>query len=142
MNQSPSYWRRSRSGVVAVITQADQFLVIRRSRLVRSPLAVCFPGGGIEPGETESQALLRELEEEVSAQARAVGLLWRSESPSGLQLAWWRAELEEGCELRANPSEVESIHWWTADKLLAQPDLLPTNRAFLAALARREFTVD
>lgn len=87
-------------------------------------------------------ALLRELQEELAARARAIGRLWQSRSPSGLQLSWWRAELEANCALQANPAEVEAIHWWTAEELLAQPDLLPSNRDFLAALARREFSCD
>ncbi len=125
-----------------MITQEDRFLVIRRSHLVRAPRAVCFPGGGVEPGETEADALVRELQEEIAARARAVCRLWESRSPSGLQLGWWRAEIDASSQLVANPAEVEAIHWWTAEQLLQQPDLLPSNRAFLAALARREFSWD
>jgi 8-oxo-dGTP diphosphatase len=142
MNPSPPHHRATRSGVVAVITHQERFLVIRRSHLVRAPRAVCFPGGGIEPGETESVALLRELQEELAAKARAICRLWESRSASGLHLAWWRAELEANCVLEANPAEVEAIHWWTAEELLRHPDLLPSNRAFLGALARREFSWD
>lgn len=96
----------------------------------------------MEPGETEADALVRELQEEIAARARAVCRLWESRSPSGLQLGWWRAEIEANSQLVANPAEVEAIHWWTAEQLLQQPDLLPSNRAFLAALARREFSWD
>jgi len=50
--------------VVAVILRGERFLVICRSQQVRAPGMYCFPGGGIEPGETEEQALRRELLEE------------------------------------------------------------------------------
>ena len=131
-----------RYGVVAVITRQDEFLVIRRSQLVRAPGAFCFPGGGIESGETEQVALRRELREELSAEARIIRRLWNNTTPSGVRLAWWRAELEVDSPLQANPAEVESIHWFSAAHLLVHPEVLPTNREFLAALERDEFRLD
>jgi 8-oxo-dGTP pyrophosphatase MutT (NUDIX family) len=131
-----------RHGVVAVITRGEEFLVIRRSQFVRAPGAFCFPGGGLERDESEQVALRRELQEELDADARILRRLWASSTPSGLHLAWWRAELVVGSLLRPNPAEVESIHWLSAHALLDRPDLLPTNREFLAALERREFCLD
>jgi 8-oxo-dGTP pyrophosphatase MutT (NUDIX family) len=138
----PSGRSARRSGVVAVITRGDEFLVIRRSQFVRAPGAFCFPGGGRELGESEPEALRRELLEELAVEARIVRRLWASRTASGLRLAWWRAELTEGCLVVPNPAEVESIHWFTASVLQEQPHLLPTNREFLAALERREFSLD
>jgi 8-oxo-dGTP diphosphatase len=134
--------RSLRYGVVAVITRETEFLVIRRSQTVRAPGAFCFPGGGVEPGESEAVALRRELREELAAEGRILRRLWRNITPSGVQLAWWRVELEAGSPLQANPAEVESIHWWTAGDLRDHPHVLPTNREFLAALERREFSLD
>ena len=131
-----------RRGVVAVITRGDEFLVIRRSQFVRAPGKFCFPGGGLERGESEPVALRRELQEELAAEARIVRRLWASSTPGGLQLAWWRAELMDGSVLEPNLAEVESIHWLTARRLRDHPHLLPTNREFLAALERREFCLD
>ena len=133
---------RPRFGVVAVITRQDEFLVIRRSQHVRAPGAFCFPGGGIEAGETEPVALRRELQEELSAEARIIRRLWNNMTPSGVQLAWWRAELEADSSLLANPAEVESIHWFSAAHLRDHPQVLPTNREFLVALERNEFRLD
>jgi 8-oxo-dGTP pyrophosphatase MutT (NUDIX family) len=130
-------------GVVAVITHVDQFLVIRRSQVVRAPGAYCFPGGGVEPGESHEGALLRELDEELGAPIRALRPLWHNTTASGVRLAWWRAELlTDAGLLRPNPLEVESVHWMTATRMLGLPELLATNREFLAALARGEFRLD
>jgi 8-oxo-dGTP diphosphatase len=138
----PSEATLPRCGVVAVITRGVDFLVIRRSKFVRSPGALCFPGGGLESGESESVALARELREELSAEARVICRLWYSTTPGGVRLAWWRAELDNDGPLRPNPAEVESIHWLSIDRLKNHPDVLPTNREFLAALARNEFRLD
>jgi 8-oxo-dGTP pyrophosphatase MutT (NUDIX family) len=127
---------------VAVIRENDRFLVIRRARSVRAPRAFCFPGGGVEPGESEPVALRRELREELSAQVRIDRRLWRSVSASGVQLAWWQAQLEHNSPMQANPAEVESVHWLTIAEMLQLPQLLPSNREFLSALERGEFQLD
>ena len=56
----------------------NRFLVIRRSSTVMAPGAFCFPGGGIESGETEEIALVRELQEELAVQSKPVRRIWRN----------------------------------------------------------------
>jgi 8-oxo-dGTP diphosphatase len=127
-----------RRGAVGVVYQNQRFLVIRRSALVAAPLKYCFPGGAIEPGESEEQALIRELDEELGVRATPLGRLWESVTPWKVELNWWQALLHPHDQLMPNPAEVEAIHWYTAAEMLALPDLLESNRAFLAAIARRE----
>jgi 8-oxo-dGTP pyrophosphatase MutT (NUDIX family) len=50
-----------RRGVVAVVLRDERFLVIRRAAGVVAPGAFCFPGGGVEGDESETQALVREF---------------------------------------------------------------------------------
>lgn len=130
-----------RRGVVAVVTRGEQLLVIRRSRHVAAPGAFCFPGGGIEPGETEDAALRREIIEELGASIVPVRRLWHSVTSWDVDLSWWFAELPEQETLVANPTEIESIHWLTIAEMLALDGLLSSNRDFLAALDRGEFTL-
>ena len=128
-------------GAVAVIVQEDRFLVIKRSQTVRAPGAFCFPGGAIETGETESQALVREIDEELLARVQPVGRLWESVTDWGVWLAWWQAEFLPDQEPQPNPEEVESIHWHTAAELRALEGVLSSNVEFLNALDRGEFSL-
>jgi 8-oxo-dGTP pyrophosphatase MutT (NUDIX family) len=125
---------------VAVVLRDGRFLVIRRSEHVVAPGAFCFPGGGIEPGETEEVALVRELREELDVLVRPIRLLWRSLTPWNVALAWWLSEFEG--EPTCNPAEVASFHWLASDDLAAQPELLESNHHFLAALGRGEIVLD
>lgn len=132
----------ARRGVVAVIPNGEKLLVIRRSQLVVAPGAFCFPGGGIEPGETEDEALIRELREELQVDMLPMRCLWRSRTAWGVELAWWLARLPADCVPRPSPAEVESYHWHTPAEIAALPGLLQSNHEFLAALARGEFSLE
>ena len=89
-----------RRGVVAVVVRDGRFLVIRRSQQVVAPGAFCFPGGGIEPGETEEAALVRELREELDVLVRPIRLVWRSLTPWNVALA------HEPSTIRLNASDM------------------------------------
>jgi 8-oxo-dGTP pyrophosphatase MutT (NUDIX family) len=132
----------NRRGAVAVIPQQDRLLVIRRSQQVVAPGAYCFPGGAIEPGESEEVALVRELREELNVEILPVRRVWQSVTPWQVELAWWLARLAPGSSPRAAPAEVESFHWHTPQEMAALRELLESNRQFLAALARGEITLE
>ena len=142
MNPSSAPSHRPRRGVVAVVLDADRFLVIRRSVHVRAPGAYCFPGGGIEIGESEEDALAREMQEVSGVDASPIRRLWQNQTPSGVELAWWQTELRDAAVLVANPAEVESIHWLDAAQLRQMPGLLTTNRDFLDAGERSLFSLE
>lgn len=121
-------------GVVGVIVEQGRLLVIRRAQSVIAPGKLCFPGGAIEPGETEAEALIRELREELGIAVRPLARLWESTTPRGVTLAWWLAQ-RNGQPCVPNPHEVESVEWLTAAELLCHADLLDSNRQFLTAVA-------
>jgi 8-oxo-dGTP diphosphatase len=122
-----------RQGVVAVVMRGDKFLVIRRSQHVRAPGMHCFPGGAIEPGETEFDAVCRELSEELAVIATPQRLLWRSVTSWNVELAWWLVEVDPAAEPIANPLEVESFHWLSAAEIRGLTELLASNVEFLDA---------
>lgn len=122
-------------GVVAVVTERGRFLVIRRSSRVVAPGAYCFPGGAIESGESEEEALVREIREELGTTFHPLCRVWESITPWGIPLAWWQGSFEPGVPLVPNPNEVASAHWHTLEEMARLPGLLESNLAFLDALA-------
>ncbi len=131
-----------RRGAVAIIPRAGRLLVIRRSRRVVAPRVYCFPGGGIEGAETDEQALVRELGEELGVVIQPLRRLWQCVTPWKVHLSWWLAELPEGAVLVPNTAEVESVHWLTVEEMAALPDLLESNRRFLELVQRGEIRLD
>ncbi len=120
-----------RRGAVAIVVRDGRMLVIRRSRHVIAPLTYCFPGGGIEEGETEETAVVREVQEEVGVTIHPLRRLWECVTAWKVHLAWWLADMEASAATVANPREVESIHWFTPQEMADLPELLESNREFL-----------
>ena len=131
-----------RRGVIAVIVRDARFLVIQRSQTVAAPGAYCFPGGGIEVGESEEQALVRELQEELSLVVQPKKRLWQSVTPWRVALSWWLAEFDPAGTPDPNPAEVASFHWYSAAEMRSLAGLLTSNLAFLEAADAGEFLLD
>ncbi len=132
-----------RQGVVAVIRDRGRFLIIRRSQTVAAPGLLCFPGGGIEAGESESEALCRELHEELGIRdAKPLRRLWEHVTPYGIHLVWWLTSLPDVAAMQANPAEVAEILWMKGDEIRARPDGLISNTAFFNAWDLGEFHLE
>lgn len=129
-------WANSRlpkRGVIGVVQRADQYLVIRRSQTVRAPGSYCFPGGSVEAGESDVEALKRELREELAIHVQPLRTLWENTSPWGVELCWMLAQVEGDLEWVVNPAEVDWAGWMSLTDMAALDPLLPSNRAFLQA---------
>lgn len=129
-------------GVVGVLVRENRLLVIKRSQLVRAPGRFCFPGGGMEAGETEEQTLVREMQEELGVEVQPIRRLHRSVTRWRVDLRWWMSDLSAEAELVPHPAEIESFAWYTVEELLKVEALLDSNRDFLAAWQRGEFEID
>jgi 8-oxo-dGTP diphosphatase len=123
-----------RRGVVAVTQRRGRFLAIRRGLTVAAGGTICFPGGHIEAGEEEHEAVVRECREELAAEVGAVACVWRSVTSWGTSLAWWTVTLAEDATLVPHPVEVGEILWLSVEEMLAEPTLLSGNREFLEAV--------
>ena len=142
LNQHATEKLPLRKGVVAVVVREDRYLVICRSQLVRAPGAFCFPGGHIEPGETDEQALVREFQEELGAPIEPIRELWRNTTRWQIELAWWLGTISPDQDLVPNAAEVAEYHWLTGDEMRRLPKLLESNREFLDAVAGQTVRLD
>ncbi len=129
---------RRKRGVVGVIMRRERLLIIRRSLTVPAPGKLCLPGGGIESGESEPEALVREMQEELTIDVKPIRLCWRSVTPWGTNLAWWLAHLDPRVSPVANPDEVAEVHWMTKDEIRTAHDMLPSLPTFVEAWDRGE----
>jgi 8-oxo-dGTP diphosphatase len=130
-----------RRGAVAIIVRQQRCLMIRRAEGIAAPGAYCFPGGGIEAGETEIQAVRRELREELNVEVEPLRRVWESVTPWGVHLAWWTARMAETAEPIASPAEVAEVLWRDWSEMRSLPGLLASNLAFLDALERGDIVV-
>ena len=137
--RSPTVKRR---GVIAVCPRGSELLVIKRSDHVPAPGKYCFPGGGIEAGESEEEALVRELDEELGVCVTPIRRLWQSETHWSVELCWWLTDFDQSEAIRPNPNEVAEFHWLSPEGIRALSGVLSSNVAFLDALSAGEFSLD
>lgn len=92
-----------------------------------------FPGGKVDPGETERQALVRECEEELGVKIEVAGRVGEDVLLSHGQavLKVYLARLVDGTE--PHPHEHSDLRWLGVDQLDTVP-WLPADAPVVAAL--------
>jgi 8-oxo-dGTP diphosphatase len=122
--------------VAAVIRRGDEILITRRPDRDGRTGQWEFPGGKIEPGESEPDALRREIVEELGCGLEVGALLLRHAHryPSlDVELAFYAAALPPGAVPRAiGVSDMA----WARVGTLAGYDFLEADRTVLAELER------
>ena len=109
--------------VVPILRKNGRVLVIKRAEKVVMPGYWCPPSGGIEAGESQAEAVVRETAEELGIPVKPIAKVWECPTHDGtFTLHWWIAE-PEADELHPNPDEVAEIRWVTTEEFL---DLDPT----------------
>ncbi|MBK3570482.1 MULTISPECIES: NUDIX domain-containing protein [unclassified Streptomyces] len=120
-----------REAIVAVLRRADRVLVIRRGPdSARSgywaPLS-----GKLEPGETQEEALVREVHEEVGLAVAPLAKVWQSETDDGsFRLHWWTATETGNGTIVPDPGEVSEVRWVTPSEFLTMAPLFDADREF------------
>lgn len=120
----------------AVIRRNGKVLAGQRRRDGRHPLKWEFPGGKVEPGESPREALVRELREELSIDAKI-----------GAELARYRYRYPDGCSVDLVFFSVEQFAGepvshafeqirWVEPEALPSLDFLEGDVAFVRQLAR------
>jgi len=123
--------------VAAVIEREDRRILIgQRRRSDTSPLKWEFPGGKMELGEKPSEALARELREELTATLKSCVEIGRVEYKypnrgEGLEIRFYAAEIVDA---NVQPRCFENIAW-VLPKDLGDYDFLAANRPLIAQIA-------
>lgn len=118
--------------------RAALILTRRSSKLRNHPGQWALPGGRIDPGESPEQTALREMAEEVDLQLDETAVLGRLDdfvTRSGFVMTPVVIWAGPGCELQANPDEVDSIH------RIPVPEFLREDAPKLSKVAKGEHPV-
>ncbi len=96
-------------------------------------------GGTIENGETAEQAVVRELQEELSLTVTNPRMIWHSRTSWGTLLDWLVVDRDANSPPIANEREVAEFLWVKAEQLLKRHDLLGSMPDFFGAWASGVF---
>jgi 8-oxo-dGTP diphosphatase len=123
--------------VVAALIESDGLLLVcQRRRNDRFGLLWEFPGGKVESGESLSEALARELNEELGVEAPVGPEVYRTEfnyreTQSTTEIVFFAAT--------ARPEDVQNLAFekleWRPAKTLGELDFLPADRELVKQLA-------
>jgi 8-oxo-dGTP diphosphatase len=120
--------------VGAAIVREGRVLAARRTAPARAAGRWEFPGGKVEPGETEAESLVREIAEELGVRVVPHGWLG-GEQPIGARyvLRVALATLED--DIEPVPTEHDQLRWLGPGEL-DDVDWLDADRPFLSELSQ------
>ncbi|MBA3292257.1 MAG: (deoxy)nucleoside triphosphate pyrophosphohydrolase [Geodermatophilaceae bacterium] len=120
--------------VAAAIVHGGEVLAAQRSAPPELAGMWEFPGGKVEPGETEFEALIRECQEEVGVTIAPDRFLGEVPNPYGSgSVRLWSAVLSDPDGGSPVALEHLELRWLSAEEL-SSVDWLPGNRQFEAAV--------
>lgn len=120
--------------VAAVVRRGREILISRRKPEAARGGQWEFPGGKVEPGEGEPEALRREIDEELGCAVEVGSLITRHEHrypDLEVELAFYDCRLPEGASPR--PIGVAALEW-AAEGSLAAYDFCEADRPVLGAI--------
>jgi len=97
--------------VAAVIVRDGKYLLTQRRHDAAQPLFWEFPGGKVEPGESDSDALRREVMERVGAEVRVirpVAFQHHDYDDYAVELVLYEADLQTE---NVEPLRVKAVEW-------------------------------
>jgi 8-oxo-dGTP diphosphatase len=120
--------------VAAVIRRGDRFLVCQRPPHKRHGGLWEFPGGKCEPGETDADAIRRELQEELGMELVGTGPpIFETRDPGSRFLIVFVPAIASG---RPQPYEHSDLRWGTVSEIADLP-LAPSDGSLVAFLVGR-----
>jgi 8-oxo-dGTP diphosphatase len=119
--------------VGAAIVRGGRVLAARRTTPASAAGRWEFPGGKVEPGETDNASLVREIDEELGLRIRVVRWLeGAGEIGDRYLLKVALATIEAG---EPTPVEHDQVRWLAVDEL-GDVDWLDADRPFLSELSQ------
>jgi 8-oxo-dGTP diphosphatase len=120
--------------VVAIIQRHGTFLLVKRSDYTKTASGYWCPvSGRIEMGETQEEALKREVMEEVGLEVTATEKVAEINSADDrFVLHFWRTDIISG-EAHINSDEATALQWFTLAEL---KELQPTFKEDIEILGR------
>ena len=114
--------------ITKVINDEVKFLLVK-SNTHKGKYQDCWypPGGHIEQGETEVQALARELKEELNLGTKPIRKLYEGVNDLGESISWWLTEIYGDLKLDSN--EIKDAGFFSKQEVLHLP-LWPATRKF------------
>jgi mutator protein MutT len=114
--------------IAAVVRRGDEFLVCLRPAHKRHGGLWEFPGGKCEPGETDHEAIARELREELGVEVRVVGGEQFAVADEGSPFVI--AFLPVAIDGEPRCLEHDALSWSTTAQLL-EMELAPSDRRYV-----------
>lgn len=123
-----------KQAVMVVVRNGSRVLVIRRGERVPRPGYWTPVSGSIEDGESQREAAVREVSEEVGLDVTPLGKVWECLTDDGsYRLHWWLADYAGG-ELRPDPREVGAARWIGPGEFATLSPTFADDRRFFAEI--------
>jgi len=124
--------------VVAVLEREGRFLLGKRSPdRVIAPGYWCPISGRVEPGESQADAVVREVMEETGLRVRALEKVAECDtSDGGALLHWWLTELLETSPERLADAENSELRWFRPEELQSLEPCFPEDIAILLTIRK------
>lgn len=107
-----------REAVVAVLERSGRFLLGKRSLHKAAGGYWCAISGGVEAGEAQADAVVREVREETGLAVRAVAKVAECDTHDGRAVMhWWRVQPLDDAPARLANDEHTELAWLTPDEM-------------------------
>lgn len=104
-----------RRGAAAVIFDPDGRVLLVKENYDRRRWSL--PGGAVEPGESDEDAVIREAAEETGVAVRIHHLIGSYGLDNGFSAAAFLCSIAEGEPAVPATGEIAEVRWWPADQL-------------------------